>query len=79
MIPAPGECTRSTKVETPIRNPITEKNPIFYTAVWWRGWFVAGLLHLRLRVQPRPKSEDFHDAENQQRPCRMIIQALKNS
>ncbi|GFV12455.1 hypothetical protein TNCV_1792341 [Trichonephila clavipes] len=29
-----------------------------------RGWFVASLLHLRLRVRSRPKSEDFHDAEN---------------
>ncbi|GFV24965.1 transposable element Tcb2 transposase [Trichonephila clavipes] len=39
----------------------------------WRGWFVARLLHLRLRVRPRPKSVDFHDVENPQRPCDMII------
>ncbi|GFX89239.1 hypothetical protein TNCV_1339381 [Trichonephila clavipes] len=37
------------------------------------GWFVAGLRHLRLRVRFRPKTVDFHDAENLQRPCRMII------
>ncbi|GFV38619.1 hypothetical protein TNCV_132581 [Trichonephila clavipes] len=30
----------------------------------WCGWFVAALLHLRLRVRPLPKSVDFHDAEN---------------
>ncbi|GFV01945.1 ras-specific guanine nucleotide-releasing factor RalGPS2 [Trichonephila clavipes] len=42
------------------------------------GWFVAGLLHLRLRVQPRPKSVDFHDAENRQRPCRILIRHVKN-
>ncbi|GFW14083.1 hypothetical protein TNCV_3546721 [Trichonephila clavipes] len=39
----------------------------------WRGWFVAALLYTRLRVQPRPKSMDFHDEENRQRPRRMII------
>ncbi|GFT20265.1 hypothetical protein TNCV_4060531 [Trichonephila clavipes] len=27
----------------------------------------------RFRAQPWPKSVDFHDAENRQRPCRMII------
>ncbi|GFU19025.1 hypothetical protein TNCV_430651 [Trichonephila clavipes] len=45
----------------------------------WRGWFVAGLLHVRLRVQHRLKSVDFHDAENQQRSCRMIIRHAKDS
>ncbi|GFY36620.1 uncharacterized protein TNCV_28241 [Trichonephila clavipes] len=39
----------------------------------WRGWFVAGVPPPRLQVRPRPKSVDFRDAENQQRPCRMII------
>ncbi|GFY34231.1 hypothetical protein TNCV_2505341 [Trichonephila clavipes] len=29
-------------------------------------------------VGPRPKSVDFHDAENQQRPCQMIIQHVKD-
>ncbi|GFW25615.1 transposable element Tcb2 transposase [Trichonephila clavipes] len=43
----------------------------------WRSWFIDGLLHLRLRVRPRPKSVDFHDAENRQRPCRMIMQHVK--
>ncbi|GFV56117.1 retrovirus-related Pol polyprotein from transposon 17.6 [Trichonephila clavipes] len=41
--------------------------------VGWRGWFVTGLLHLKLRVQPQPKSVEFLDAENRQRSCRMII------
>ncbi|GFV82725.1 hypothetical protein TNCV_4146931 [Trichonephila clavipes] len=36
-----------------------------------RSWYVAGHLHLRLRVRPQPISVDFHDAENRQ--CRMII------
>ncbi|GFV72982.1 hypothetical protein TNCV_1734501 [Trichonephila clavipes] len=44
----------------------------------WRNWFVAGLLPLRLRVRPQPKSVDFHDAENRQRPCRMIMRHVKN-
>ncbi|GFX09880.1 hypothetical protein TNCV_3565581 [Trichonephila clavipes] len=44
----------------------------------WLSWFVAGLLHPRLLVQPRPKSVDFHDAENRQRPCRMIMRHVKN-
>ncbi|GFU80358.1 hypothetical protein TNCV_3521321 [Trichonephila clavipes] len=43
-----------------------------------RSWFVAGLLHLRLRVRPRPISVDFHDAENRQRPYRMIMQHVKD-
>ncbi|GFW28033.1 hypothetical protein TNCV_769131 [Trichonephila clavipes] len=44
----------------------------------WSDWFVAGCLHLRLRVRPQTKSVDFHDAENRQRPCRMIIQHVKD-
>ncbi|GFY03432.1 hypothetical protein TNCV_1173881 [Trichonephila clavipes] len=43
-----------------------------------RGWFVAGSLHPRLRVQPRPKSVDFHDAENRQQPCRMYGTYIRN-
>ncbi|GFU93433.1 hypothetical protein TNCV_2728201 [Trichonephila clavipes] len=42
------------------------------------GWFVAGLPHPRLRVRFRPKSVDFHDAENRQRPCRMIMRHVKD-
>ncbi|GFW10947.1 hypothetical protein TNCV_4459221 [Trichonephila clavipes] len=42
------------------------------------GWFVAGFLHSRFRVRPRPKLVDFHDAEIRQRPCRMIIQHVKD-
>ncbi|GFV20092.1 hypothetical protein TNCV_4193911 [Trichonephila clavipes] len=38
----------------------------------WRSWFVAGLLHLRLRVRTKPKSVDFHDVENRHRPCRQV-------
>ncbi|GFY28343.1 hypothetical protein TNCV_4396751 [Trichonephila clavipes] len=44
----------------------------------WRGWFVTGLLYPRLRVRPRPKSVDFHDAENRQRPCRKRIGHVKD-
>ncbi|GFV58524.1 hypothetical protein TNCV_4933091, partial [Trichonephila clavipes] len=42
------------------------------------GLFVAALLHIRLRVRPKPKSVDYHDAENRQRPCRMIIRHVKD-
>ncbi|GFV28258.1 hypothetical protein TNCV_679461 [Trichonephila clavipes] len=41
----------------------------------WCSWFVAGLVRLRLWVLLRPKSVDFHDAENRQRPCRMTMRA----
>ncbi|GFV28205.1 hypothetical protein TNCV_678931 [Trichonephila clavipes] len=44
----------------------------------WRGWFVAGLLHSRLQVRPRPKSEDFPDAEKRQQPYRMIMRHEKD-
>ncbi|GFV14654.1 hypothetical protein TNCV_2586271 [Trichonephila clavipes] len=47
-------------------------------AAGWRGLFDAGLLLPRLWVPPRPKSVDFHDAENRQRPCRMIIRHVKD-
>ncbi|GFV88455.1 hypothetical protein TNCV_1242681 [Trichonephila clavipes] len=40
--------------------------------------FVVGLLHPRLWIQLRPKSVDFHDAENRQRQCRMIIRQSKD-
>ncbi|GFS95195.1 hypothetical protein TNCV_2705351 [Trichonephila clavipes] len=43
----------------------------------WRGWSVAGILYSRLRVRPWLKSVDFHDAENRQRPCRLIIWHVK--
>ncbi|GFV55191.1 hypothetical protein TNCV_1382121 [Trichonephila clavipes] len=43
----------------------------------WRSWFVTGLLHPRLRVRPRPEWVDFHDAENRQRPCSMIMRHEK--
>ncbi|GFY26039.1 uncharacterized protein TNCV_1917891 [Trichonephila clavipes] len=39
----------------------------------WRRWSVAGSLHPKLRVRPRPKSVDFDDAENRHEPCGMII------
>ncbi|GFU82543.1 hypothetical protein TNCV_4790941 [Trichonephila clavipes] len=39
----------------------------------WRGWFATDLMQPRFRAQHWPKSVDFHDAENRQRPCRMII------
>ncbi|GFS95823.1 transposable element Tcb1 transposase [Trichonephila clavipes] len=39
-----------------------------------RGWF----LHLRLRVRPRPKSVNYHDAENSKGLCRMIIPHVKD-
>ncbi|GFU48355.1 hypothetical protein TNCV_3342471 [Trichonephila clavipes] len=45
--------------------------------IGWRSWFVAGLLHPRIQVRPRPKSVDFHDAENRRRPCRMIMRLVK--
>ncbi|GFV73145.1 uncharacterized protein TNCV_3665621 [Trichonephila clavipes] len=35
--------------------------------------WVAGIMYLRLRVRPRPKSMDFPDAENQQPPFHMAI------
>ncbi|GFV12721.1 uncharacterized protein TNCV_1366911 [Trichonephila clavipes] len=41
-----------------------------------RSWLVAYLVRLRLRVRPWPKSVDFHDAENRQRPCRMNMRFL---
>ncbi|GFW42184.1 hypothetical protein TNCV_1206401 [Trichonephila clavipes] len=44
----------------------------------WRTWFVAGLVRLRLRVRPQPKLVDFHDAENRQWPCRMIMRHVKD-
>ncbi|GFT55536.1 hypothetical protein TNCV_3320511 [Trichonephila clavipes] len=52
-----------------IRDPAAKKRRIAIP-IGWRGWFVAGL---RLRVRTQPKSVDFHDAENRQRPYRMII------
>ncbi|GFV00332.1 hypothetical protein TNCV_642911 [Trichonephila clavipes] len=29
----------------------------------WRSWFVADLLHLRLRARPKPKSMDFRQMQ----------------
>ncbi|GFS60213.1 hypothetical protein TNCV_2827161 [Trichonephila clavipes] len=42
------------------------------------SWFVAGLLFPKLRVRPWPKSVDVPDAENRQRPCRMIKRLVKD-
>ncbi|GFV13531.1 hypothetical protein TNCV_67341 [Trichonephila clavipes] len=47
---------------------------IINTTIWpagWCSWFVTGLVRLKRRARPWPKSVDFHDAENRQRPCRM--------
>ncbi|GFV49892.1 hypothetical protein TNCV_1391741 [Trichonephila clavipes] len=44
----------------------------------WRSWFVVGHLYPRLLVRHRPKSVDFPDAQNRQRPCRMIIRHEKD-
>ncbi|GFX88908.1 transposable element Tcb1 transposase [Trichonephila clavipes] len=57
---------------------ITMFTTIFKSPTGWRGWFVAGLLHLRMRVRPRPKSVYFYDAENRQQLCRMIIWHVKD-
>ncbi|GFV76877.1 hypothetical protein TNCV_689481 [Trichonephila clavipes] len=46
----------------------------YATQPGWIGWLVRP----RLRVRPLLKSVDFHYAENRQRPCRMIIQHVKN-
>ncbi|GFT72247.1 hypothetical protein TNCV_1801301 [Trichonephila clavipes] len=45
----------------------------------WRGWTVAGPLHLRLQIRPHPKSVDTHDEENQQRSCRLFKRHGKNN
>ncbi|GFX74472.1 hypothetical protein TNCV_3213591 [Trichonephila clavipes] len=54
------------------------RNIKYFDLAGWRGWFVTGLLHPRLRVRSRPKSEDFHDAENRQWLCCGIIQHVKD-
>ncbi|GFY07486.1 transposable element Tcb2 transposase [Trichonephila clavipes] len=41
--------------------------------------FVTGFLHLRLGVQPQPKSMDFLAVENRQRPCQTIRIVLRNA
>ncbi|GFW92762.1 uncharacterized protein TNCV_1735551 [Trichonephila clavipes] len=51
--------------------------PLKIRPAGWRGRFVTGLLRLWFRVRPRPKSVGFHDAENRQRPCRMIAWHVK--
>ncbi|GFV90432.1 uncharacterized protein TNCV_50071 [Trichonephila clavipes] len=43
----------------------------------WCSWFVPGLVRLRVRFQPQPKSVEFHDAQNRQRSCRMIMRNVK--
>ncbi|GFW19790.1 uncharacterized protein TNCV_3560931 [Trichonephila clavipes] len=43
-----------------------------------RGWFVVGLVRPRVRVRPRHKSVDFHDAEYRQRPCCMVMRHVKD-
>ncbi|GFY05150.1 hypothetical protein TNCV_3270221 [Trichonephila clavipes] len=49
------------------------------TPAGWCSWFVAGLVRPSLWVRILPKSVDFHNAENQQWPCRMIMQNVKDS
>ncbi|GFX01224.1 hypothetical protein TNCV_4581901 [Trichonephila clavipes] len=44
----------------------------------WCGWFFAGFLHPRLRVRLRPESVDFHNAENREWPCCVIIRPFKD-
>ncbi|GFX98903.1 putative RNA-directed DNA polymerase from transposon X-element [Trichonephila clavipes] len=51
---------------------------IYCSPAGWSGFFVTGPLHSGLRVRPRPKSVDFHDAETRQWPCRMIIRHVKD-
>ncbi|GFV60282.1 hypothetical protein TNCV_3469181 [Trichonephila clavipes] len=40
---------------------------------WRSGLFVAGRLLSWLWIRPQPKSLNFHDAENRQCPCRIVI------
>ncbi|GFT83953.1 HTH_48 domain-containing protein [Trichonephila clavipes] len=42
------------------------------------SWLGSGLLRPSLWIQSQPKSVDFHDAKNRQRPCRMIMRLLKD-
>ncbi|GFS65603.1 hypothetical protein TNCV_1924641 [Trichonephila clavipes] len=49
-----------------------------YNLAGWRSWIVTGLSRSSLLVRSRPKSVDFNDTENRQRPCRMIIRYVKN-
>ncbi|GFU79868.1 transposable element Tcb1 transposase [Trichonephila clavipes] len=51
-------------------SPVLSTGTSGYTIFWalfkpagWHGWFVTGLLHLRLRVRHRPEVLDYHDAE----------------
>ncbi|GFX03758.1 hypothetical protein TNCV_2113301 [Trichonephila clavipes] len=44
----------------------------------WCVCFIAGLLHPMLWARLRPKLMDFHDAENRQWPCRMIVRHGKD-
>ncbi|GFV93539.1 hypothetical protein TNCV_1988511 [Trichonephila clavipes] len=56
---------------------VKKKFNVAITLAEWHSWFVAGLVCLSLRV--RLQTKEFHDAENQQRPCRMIIRHVKHS
>ncbi|GFU42213.1 hypothetical protein TNCV_4554041 [Trichonephila clavipes] len=56
---------------------IKNQNVLSRKPAGWRSWFAAGLVLLRLRVRPRPKLVDFHDAENRSCPCLMIIGHVK--
>ncbi|GFV86491.1 hypothetical protein TNCV_2156841 [Trichonephila clavipes] len=62
--------------------PVSEWFSLVPPDVWKpterRGWFLAGLLHARLRVRSQPKTVGFHDAENLQWVYRMIIRHVKN-
>ncbi|GFY16508.1 hypothetical protein TNCV_735371 [Trichonephila clavipes] len=58
---------------------LKEKHISYYKRpAGWRGWLVSGLLYPRLRARPRLKSVDFHDVENRQWPCRLIIRHEKH-
>ncbi|GFX17881.1 hypothetical protein TNCV_2293291 [Trichonephila clavipes] len=43
-----------------------------------RSWYVARFVRLRYRIRPQTKSVDFHDAENRQRSCRVIMRHIKD-
>ncbi|GFT47078.1 hypothetical protein TNCV_3747341 [Trichonephila clavipes] len=55
-----------------------ERAPITLEFGSYQCIFVIESNNFLLRVRPRPKSVDFHNAENRQRPCRMIIRHVKD-
>ncbi|GFV45155.1 hypothetical protein TNCV_4398851 [Trichonephila clavipes] len=48
-----------------------------HTLIRWHSCFVAGLVRPNFQVRPRPKLV-FHEAENLQHPCRMIMRHTKD-